>query len=187
MSRAAVRHMHLGLASDAFISFSMCCHKRLGVSQAAVAMRAPPRHGSWSAPISASARGTLSLLSLLEMLSLLVLLLPRVSPIVRRSLTAIAAGRPQRLWAGKETQRSSCALDSPTYGQGATRHRAIYGASPKSNRIEQTLTESHSSSQQLTTQKLELLWLPGLPQSHPGALSMQFYFKAQSQHSHSML
>jgi len=53
-----------------------------------------------------------------------------------------------------------------------------------SEKRSQQVTAVHSSSQHRTSNCCDR---PCLPQSHPGALSMQFYFKAQSQHDHSML
>jgi len=56
-------------------------------------------------------------------------------------------------------------------GNSGTSHERVrdsweYGASPKNDRIWETLTASHSSSQLLTTQNLKLLWSP-LPPTEP--------------------
>jgi len=91
-------------------------------------MRATPRHGSWSAPVSAPARGTLSLLSLLAWLSLLVQL-PRVQG--RRAIIAMLVAHRAKVPETNRRGTSSASLggegDSARIvrlGQGATRHRA---------------------------------------------------------------
>jgi len=63
----------------------------------------------------------------------------------------------------------------------------VYGASPKNDRIWETLTASHNSSQQLTAQNLKLLW-SSLPPTEPSrspqhAILFQSTVTARSQHA----